>query len=82
MSGYLGGQVASVHWFRPNRTSTCFGNSEHPTEAGHALIAEAALRAIGAPVPEASTWAMMLLGFAGLSFAGYRTSRKSATVAA
>lgn len=24
------------------------------------------------PVPEASTWAMMLLGFAGLGFAGYR----------
>ncbi len=28
-------------------------------------------------VPEASTWAMMLFGFAGLGFAGYRTSRKS-----
>jgi PEP-CTERM motif len=26
----------------------------------------------GAPVPEPSTWAMMLLGFAGLGFAGYR----------
>ncbi len=28
-------------------------------------------------VPEPSTWAMLLLGFAGLGFAGYRTSRKS-----
>jgi hypothetical protein len=28
--------------------------------------------------PEASTWSMMLLGFAGLAFAGYRTSRKTA----
>jgi hypothetical protein len=28
-------------------------------------------------VPEASTWAMMLLGFAGLGFAGYRGQRKS-----
>ena len=27
-------------------------------------------------VPEPSTWAMMLLGFAGLGFAGYRSSRK------
>ena len=27
-------------------------------------------------VPEASTWMMMLLGFAGLGFAGYRSSRK------
>ena len=29
-------------------------------------------------VPESSTWAMMGLGFAGLAFAGYRTSRKTA----
>jgi len=28
--------------------------------------------------PEPSTWAMMLLGFAGLGFAGYRSSRKTA----
>jgi hypothetical protein len=33
-------------------------------------------------VPEPSTWAMMLIGFAGLGFAGYRTSRKSAAIAA
>ena len=30
----------------------------------------------GTPVPEASTWAMMGLGFAGLAFAGYRSSRR------
>jgi hypothetical protein len=29
------------------------------------------------PVPEPSTWAMMLIGFAGLGFAAYRQSRKS-----
>ncbi len=29
--------------------------------------------------PEPSTWAMMLLGFAGLGFAGYRKARKTAT---
>ncbi|HEY6520446.1 MAG TPA: PEPxxWA-CTERM sorting domain-containing protein [Roseiarcus sp.] len=28
-------------------------------------------------VPEPATWAMMLLGFAGLGVAGYRGSRKS-----
>jgi unsaturated chondroitin disaccharide hydrolase len=33
-------------------------------------------------VPEPSTWAMMLVGFAGLGFAGYRTSRKTAAFAA
>ncbi len=32
-------------------------------------------------VPEASTWAMMTLGFAGLGFAGYRTSRKAVSMA-
>jgi probable HAF family extracellular repeat protein len=30
------------------------------------------------PVPEPSTWAMMLLGFAGLGFAGYRRGRSAA----
>jgi hypothetical protein len=31
--------------------------------------------------PEPSTWVMMIIGFAGLGFAGYRASRKSAVVA-
>jgi PEP-CTERM motif len=30
---------------------------------------------VGTPVPEPSTWAMMLLGFAGLGFLGYRKVR-------
>jgi PEP-CTERM motif len=30
------------------------------------------ITAIAAPVPEASTWAMLLLGFAGLGFMAYR----------
>ena len=32
-------------------------------------------------VPETSTWVMMTLGFAGLAFAGYRSSRKRAMTA-
>jgi hypothetical protein len=28
--------------------------------------------------PESSTWVMMLIGFAGLGYAGYRASRKTA----
>jgi hypothetical protein len=36
----------------------------------------------GPGVPEASTWAMMLVGFAGLGFVGYRASRRSAAFAA
>jgi hypothetical protein len=31
-------------------------------------------------VPEPSTWAMMVLGFAGLAFAGYRRTRRGAAV--
>jgi unsaturated chondroitin disaccharide hydrolase len=30
------------------------------------------------PVPEPSTWTMMLVGFAGMGFVGYRASRKTA----
>jgi hypothetical protein len=33
-------------------------------------------------VPEPSTWAMMLIGFAGLGFAGYRASRRATAVRA
>lgn len=32
-------------------------------------------------IPEASTWAMMMLGFAALGFAGYRASRQGVSVA-
>jgi PEP-CTERM motif len=32
-------------------------------------------------VPEPSTWAMMLIGFAGLGYAGYRRSRKALSIA-
>lgn len=36
---------------------------------------------VGAAVPEFPTWAMLLLGFAGLGFVGHRVSRKSIVVA-
>ena len=44
-----------------------------------------AMSAIDSPadaVPEPSTWAMLLLGFAGLGFAGYRRMQKSVSIAA
>ena len=53
-----------------------FWDEVHPTAAGHLLAAEFAVDALAAP--EISTWAMMLVGFAGLGFAGYRRSRKRA----
>jgi hypothetical protein len=42
----------------------------------------AAFSLSGAVVPEPSTWAMMLLGFAGLGFAGYRHARKAGSATA
>jgi subtilase-type serine protease len=40
-----------------------------------------ALSVTTTPVPEASTWVMMLAGFAGLGFVGYRASRKTRAAA-
>ena len=37
--------------------------------------------AFGGAVPQPSTWAMMLIGFAGLAFAGYRSRRPAAAIA-
>jgi PEP-CTERM motif len=42
----------------------------------------AAFSLSGSVVPEPSTWVMMLLGFAGLGFAGWRGRRKTAGAAA
>jgi hypothetical protein len=36
----------------------------------------------GSPVPEPSTWAMMLLGFAGLGYAGFRSTRARRSIPA
>ena len=36
----------------------------------------AAFSLSGSTIPEPSTWAMMLIGFAGLSYAGWRHARQ------
>jgi hypothetical protein len=52
------------------------------TGSGTVTVSEIGVTGFGGGVvPEPSTWVMMTLGFAGLAFAGYRTSRKSAMVA-
>jgi hypothetical protein len=45
------------------------------------LSAPAGIAISGSSVPEASTWVMMLLGFAALAFAGFRRARPRAASA-
>jgi outer membrane lipase/esterase len=56
-----------------------FWDGIHPTAAAHMEIADAFVAV--ATVPEPSTWAMMILGFAGIGFMAYRR-RKNAAFAA
>jgi hypothetical protein len=38
----------------------------------HLFVADAALGAMGLPMPEPSTWAMLLISFVSFGFAEYR----------
>jgi phospholipase/lecithinase/hemolysin len=55
-----------------------FFDGLHPTEGGHLLAADLAYALVA---PEPSTWAMMLIGFAGFGFAGWRARRRTAASA-
>jgi len=50
----------------------------HATGAGDANLT---IDLTSSVIPEASTWAMMLIGFAGLGFASWWASRRTAAVA-
>jgi hypothetical protein len=50
--------------------------------ATHDIALDSVAGGVTATAPEASTWAMMVLGFAGLGFAGYRKARKTGAIAA
>jgi outer membrane lipase/esterase len=52
----------------------------HPTATAHTLIADTFLAEAVVAVPEPSTWAMMLIGFAGLGFMALRRTKKRAAV--
>jgi phospholipase/lecithinase/hemolysin len=58
-----------------NINSFVYWNNVHPTAAVQALWADGMLQTI----PEASTWAMLLTGFAGTAFMGLRSARKGRT---
>ena len=63
-------------WFNggTSYTGALFSNAAQPVEEGQ-------LTAVAA-VPEPSTWAMMILGFAGVGFMAYRRKSKPALMAA
>jgi hypothetical protein len=52
-----------------------FWDFGHPTALANEFVVEAAFQAL---IPEPSTWAMMLIGLAGLGFAGARRARVTA----
>jgi phospholipase/lecithinase/hemolysin len=57
---------------------------DHPSTYVHQIVGNelySEVLGLPSPVPEPSTWAMMLLGFAGLGFASYRSVRKRTAVA-
>lgn len=57
---------------------------DHPSTYVHQIVGNELYNEVlglPAPVPEPTTWAMMLLGFVGLGFAGRRGMRKRAAVA-
>jgi phospholipase/lecithinase/hemolysin len=59
-----------------------YWDSIHPTARVHALWAQGMDAALGSSaVPEPSTWAMLLAGFAALGLAGRRARRATATTA-
>ena len=64
VSEYIGNVTGASPLWKP------YSNFATLTEAGNQNL-------ITTSVPEPATWAMMLLGFAGLGFAGHRRARKS-----
>jgi hypothetical protein len=56
---------------------TLFYTDRHESGAGLYFSLDTAGVTISTGVPEASTWAMMLIGFAGLGFAAYRQTKKT-----
>lgn len=57
-----------------------FDRVHHAHDGGDNVLL-AFVGGVAAPVPEPSTWAMMLIGFAGLGFAGYKRARRRGIIA-
>ena len=69
----FGGQV---FWAEDGKTTVpTYHSPDGSSWNAFAVPIDLQFRVFGAAVPESSTWAMMLLGFAGLTFSGYRRAR-------
>jgi hypothetical protein len=67
---WSGGQVINLGGLPGSFTS----QASRINDAGQ-VVGDSYLRRV--VIPETSTWAMMLLGFAGLGYAGYRARRSA-----
>jgi hypothetical protein len=77
-----GADIGSSLTFAPGAYLVAAGMQMLPATGLGTVIVRVSTGSVGATgfgaggVPESSTWVMMILGFAGLAFAGYRSSRK------
>ena len=62
-------------------TKTTFGSAGWNYYFTSSSVYDMPVDALVTEVPEPFTWAMMLVGFAGLGFAGYRSTRRRAGLA-
>jgi hypothetical protein len=80
VTGEFGGgnsPVTDLHWNGSAIVETLVGNLPNQSEDG-IFVTDQRIQLVGTPEP--STWAMMLLGFAGLGFAGYRKAKSGRAV--
>jgi uncharacterized membrane protein len=76
---WSGGNIIDLGGLSGFTESRAFGINDRGQVVGFSFVGSMSVPV----VPEPSTWALMLLGFAGLGFAGYRRARTSqATLAA
>ncbi len=77
VTGELGSDspITDLHWNGSEVVESLVGNLPNQSEDGIFVTAQR-IQEVGTPEP--STWAMMLLGFVGLAFAGYRARKQAA----
>jgi PEP-CTERM motif len=79
--GVFGPDIGSTGTIQTGTFSAVYGiNSNGPPSPSEAS-GQVLVGPVSSSVPEPSTWAMLVLGFTGLGFAGYRKARNGAAFA-